>query len=628
MAALSSKTLNNHPVLCWLLYGFLLLPTALLAQTPDTLNYYYDSSGGMSLESFQENIVNTQQYAPFKSAEIPIGTGDHWAFLRLEQRPNPPQAHWVIEVNFPNIDFVRAYVRYDNGIEQTFTTGDGVPFKQWPVNYRKPSIPLHHIHISPATVYFRVQIESPFIFPMRLVSSHKQTVFQGQENFLYGLFYGAIFILALYNAGVYFSLRDPSYGYYVLYILAFALVQASTTGIGQQYLWPQLANATTKIALLAIVLTNVFMLFFVKHFLDLERIGKTQSRIVTATIAWTLLLIPALLLPHYATTQFVIHGTNVLGMLIITATTLSVYRRNPRPATYLLFSYSILFSAICLSLLFQANLIPHHRIVDYSMSAAIVVEAIVLSIGLSDRIYQLRRDNERAERERRIVHEELSQQLITAREKERSDISTQLHDSVNHDLVVVRNKIRRLATNENALGDTAQNELDDIDAMINTSIEEVRSISHRSHPQFVRHLGLETALQSLLEKTFDEAIQWNLYVQDIQLNDDVELLLYRAVQEATTNILKHASASECLVRLDTNPDDGWITLIVKDDGSGFNAKSRSWRFGLRTLNAHCQSLGGKLTMRSEAHQGTTLQINLPPEAVRSRDRHGEHITTR
>ena len=152
------------------------------------------------------------------------------------------------------------------------------------------------------------------------------------------MFYGAIFILALYNAGVYFSLRDKSYRFYILYILSFSMVQASTTGLGQQYLWPTYDNATTRIALFAIILTNYFMINFVIYFLDLARHRSEFVKPMRWLAALAILLTPALLLDHYAYTQFAIHGLNFVGMAVIVAATFSVLKSNRRPAIYLLAS--------------------------------------------------------------------------------------------------------------------------------------------------------------------------------------------------------------------------------------------------------------------------------------------------
>lgn len=595
------------------LFFLLTAHAAIAAQTPSHVEghdifYYYDANSALNVDSFRTDIEEPGRYSNFAQASIPMGRGNHWVFFKVDQRTNPPGDPLLLEINFPNIDEVAAVIVYDNAKQERFLTGDEVAFHKWPVAYRKPSLPLTFVSESNATVYLQVKSETPLILPMRLVASSEQVKTQLVENFIYGLFYGAIIILAIYNGAVYFSLRDTSYRYYILYILAFSLVQASTTGLGQYYLWPSLSGATTRIALLSIIFTHYFMVQFVIYFLDLPRHRPALVKPLRWTAYLAVLLAPTLALPQYAYTQFAIHSVNVLGMLAILTATGAVIKHNPRPAIYLLISYSILFSAIVLALLFQANLIEQHPYIDFTMSAAILIEAFVLSVGLSDRIAQLRNENEKSEREHRMVQEQLSQQLITAREQERSEISRLLHDSVNHDLVVIRSKLGQLRRNDTPETLALSEDVNEIDELLSKAIGEVRNISHLKHPQMVKHLGLQTALEALVANTFDDTTTVNIHIEDIPLPYDVQLFVYRTVQESTTNIIKHAGATECIVRLYRDGSAQQVHFLIRDDGDGFDAEGRNWRFGLRTLNEYCKSLGGTFQVSSSPGQGTTVRV--------------------
>lgn len=608
-----------HTVCLVLLLGIASAASATEARSlfgVEDIFYFYDPDAAMDANTLRNTVIAQKRYSSFDSTETAMGRGDHWVFFDVASRETGPGNPYRIEIDFPNIDRIEATVFYDNGKTGHFVTGDEVAFNEWPIDYRKPSIPLTHLDESNASVYLRIKSETPLILPLALVTQQEQNEAQLNDNFIYGIFYGAIFILAIYNAGVYFSLRDKSYRFYILYILSFSLVQASTTGMGQQHLWPELPDATTRIALLAIIFTHYFMAQFVIHFLDLDSFRPAALKPLKWSANFALLLAPTLLLPQYAYTQYAVHVANVLGMISILAATISALGHNARPAVYLIISYTILFSAIVLALLFQADFIAHHAYIDFSMSAAIMVEAIILSIGLSDRIAQLRNNNESAERELRMSQEQLSQQLIHTREKERSEISRLLHDSVNHDLVVVQKKLGQLANVSLTRFDKIEQELAPIDELLNKVIQEVRSISHLKHPQMVKHLGLQTALEALVESSFDDSLTVNVHVEDIPLPYDAQLFLYRAAQEATTNIIKHANATECILRLFHDDDTGNIVFLIRDDGVGFDAKGRNWGFGLRTLNEYCKSLGGTLTIGSSTQDGTTLAIVLP-ESLRS-----------
>lgn len=597
---------------CFFIFAALFLATTARSEFIESnITYHYDDASSLNFNDMMTLVNSGAIYPDIESAEKTMGYGNHWAIVKLDKKNSNQAVGWILEIEFPNIDRVEAMVLYENGTSEHFLTGDDVAFSDWSVDYRKPSIPLPHLSEMDAIVLFKIKSETPLRFPLSLVNETHQYNIQKKEHFLFGVFYGAIFILALYNAGVYFSLRDQSYRFYILYILSFSLVQASTTGLGQQYIWPELANATTRIALLAAILTNYFMVHFVINFLDLKNHGPQYVKPLTWLARMVLILAPALLLKHYVYTQFAVYALNFLAMAAITMATVFVLKTNRRPALYLLSSYSVLFSAIMLAMLFQADVVPHFPFADYSMSYAILVEAIILSIGLSERIAQLRLENEKSERERRISQEKLSQQLIKAREQERSELSKLLHDSVNHDLVVIRNKIGHLFSAPQSTSETRAEETASIDEMLNKTISEIRNISHAHHPQIVKHLGLESSLKALMESSFDSTMTWNLHVDDVTLNYDTQLFLYRAVQESITNIINHAQASECIVRLQRHKKNTRVEFILKDDGCGFDASPKNWGFGLRTLNEHCKSVSGNLTIESSTDKGTAMTILLP-----------------
>ncbi|MEM6582978.1 MAG: 7TM diverse intracellular signaling domain-containing protein [Pseudomonadota bacterium] len=586
--------------------------------------YFYEPEGRLSFQQVANSNFFSELGQPFVEADVPLGNGSHWVLIDLQRNEAAAPSQWLLEISFANVDEIQALVEYADGQRYEYISGDEIAYNAWPVDYRKPTLPLFHLDEHSAKVYLRVINETPLSLPLSLVTVEQQLARQQTELFWYGIFYGAIVILALYNAVMFVSLKDKSYLYYVLYVLAFTMVQASTTGMGQQFLWPTIDNATTRIALLAIILTNCLLVRFVIHFLSLEKYRPRLGRALHWLSLIVLIPAPFLALPHYAYTQFVIHTLSAISMAAVVASTLSVFSANRRPAIYLLASYSVLFSAISLALLFQAGLIDHFHSIDYILAFAILVEAVVLSIGLSDRIATLRIQNERGERERRINQEKLSQQLIKTRENERAEISEILHDTVNHDLAVARKRLEKIADLDQQGRVEGEHKTAEIDELLEKVINDVRNIAHLSHPQIVRHLGLEPALRSLLEKSFDYSMQWDLYLDEVPLSYDAQVFLYRAVQECITNIIKHSNASECLVRLHYHEESHRVQFTIRDDGSGFDASPEHWGFGLRILNEHCKSFGGTLTLQSTQQGGTTVSILLP---VASQDLYDEQDTT-
>jgi two-component system NarL family sensor kinase len=150
--------------------------------------------------------------------------------------------------------------------------------------------------------------------------------------------------------------------------------------------------------------------------------------------------------------------------------------------------------------------------------------------------------------------------------------------------------------------------------VLNEAIQEVRRVSHDLRPSILDDLGLEPALRNLLDEfklRTGILVDLRLSLPAARLNDDIETTLYRVVQEALTNIEKHADASHLLVR--SWYSNGLLWLELKDNGCGFDPDDLSPQagIGLRNIRDRLELLGGELALESAPGEGTRLCIGLP-----------------
>jgi signal transduction histidine kinase len=145
-----------------------------------------------------------------------------------------------------------------------------------------------------------------------------------------------------------------------------------------------------------------------------------------------------------------------------------------------------------------------------------------------------------------------------------------------------------------------------------TALQDLRNISQSIYPYTLKNFGLSYAIQQLIsqiEKSTE--LSFKLKIQDITLKDQLALNIYRLVQEALNNIVKHANASsvEIIIMKISNR----IIVKVLDDGEGFDVNYKlktSKSFGLQTMQQRMQMIKGKLEMRS-TKQGTILEAMIP-----------------
>lgn len=211
-----------------------------------------------------------------------------------------------------------------------------------------------------------------------------------------------------------------------------------------------------------------------------------------------------------------------------------------------------------------------------------------------------------------------SQILLAARETEKKEISKALHDEIGSAVVILTALLSLVKASvkegnrKQALEDIAK-----LDAQIKNSVDRVKNIIVSLRPPSLENDGaLGGSVQELLENisgyvhipyTFD----YDPATKENGISDSVKILLYRIVQEALNNIVKHARASKIYVLLARQGDQ--IRLVVEDDGIGFKpVKQRSIRkVGLLAMQDSVRLLGGTISIKSTPGKGTRIEVACP-----------------
>ncbi len=240
------------------------------------------------------------------------------------------------------------------------------------------------------------------------------------------------------------------------------------------------------------------------------------------------------------------------------------------------------------------------------------------------RTYQLKQANvalqaEIAERTwSEQAREQLIQKIVTAQEEERRHIARELHDQISQDLTALLLGFKILQgdsdIDERIVADIAQ-----LQGMAAQISDEVRHLAVQLRPSVLDEVGLAQALIFYVEQWSawtDTAVDFHLSgLEGTRLPLVVETTLYRIVQEALSNVRKHAQASEVSVIIGRRANE--VRLIVEDDGVGFampispESTESTTRMGLISMRERAELLGGSLTIETAPGSGTTIFANIP-----------------
>jgi signal transduction histidine kinase len=211
---------------------------------------------------------------------------------------------------------------------------------------------------------------------------------------------------------------------------------------------------------------------------------------------------------------------------------------------------------------------------------------------------------------------DLSRRLATAQEAERRRIARDLHDSVGQLLAGLSLAVRAVRT-AGPLTPAAEDRLGDVQRVADALGKEVHALGVRLRPTALDDLGLSAALGHLVaEWSARSGLTADLQTTGLdsgRLPPEVETVLYRVVQEALTNVIKHAGARQ--VSVVVSRFDGRATAVVEDDGAGFEsvavAPAGSGRLGIMGMRERVALVGGELDVESEPGRGTTVIARVP-----------------
>ncbi|MBN1312740.1 MAG: PAS domain S-box protein [Anaerolineae bacterium] len=213
---------------------------------------------------------------------------------------------------------------------------------------------------------------------------------------------------------------------------------------------------------------------------------------------------------------------------------------------------------------------------------------------------------------------ELSTRLTQAQEEERRRVASELHDEVGQSLTVTKMRLKMLSAVLSPEAEAARDQLKTLGGLVEESLQTVRSLSHQLRPPLLDEMGWQPALEWLCEgfsKRTQMPIQYQHQGMKKRLDPDIELAVYRVVQEALTNVLRHANASQVEVSSALNATK--LKVAIKDDGRGFdfnalrNDDKPDIGLGLLSMQERIDINRGRLQIESKPGKGTRVEASFP-----------------
>lgn len=282
-------------------------------------------------------------------------------------------------------------------------------------------------------------------------------------------------------------------------------------------------------------------------------------------------------------------------------------------AIFLVFGITWIFASDLLSAKFTKNDLELYTMIQHSKGVLFMILAATLIYFGSRKIFtdfEYSRDKwlqQRLEEERELHREDMVAAILKAQEGERKKLGEELHDNVNQLLGVVKLYVQHAQVNKGM----QQELLEKSSEYIKQVIEEIRQLSRSLLPPALHENGLLTSIDQLVKairvvNTLHIELR-NDSLNEADLSDAVQLMLYRIIQEQLNNVLKHAEADHVKIHLEQQNKS--VHLTISDNGKGFDPEVNIPGMGLMNIRSRLEQVNGKMLIHSAPDNGCSLAVS-------------------
>lgn len=359
------------------------------------------------LETDFNQLIDRYGFKPLRGRSENFGYEHrvHWILVPLKDIIKNPSGHYL-ELNYPLIDYLDVY-QFDGEWQLTHQTGDMRPFESRPLEHRVFFFPLKE---QVQHLLIRAQTQGSLIIPLAIVNETHIKVQQRKVTLAYGLFFGALGIMCVYNLFVFFFTRETGYFYYVSTLFFILIYLVAMSGHGYEWLWRtngQWVNAHIQPITVGMILANVSL--FTRQVLQLPMFFPRLSKVFAYLARFC---IGVALVGFFLPLSMLIHFISFLPLVVISLVIYSgmaAYNAKVSGAGLFLLAWSAGLVGALLFALHQLGVLPSNGIFVHGLKFGVLLNTVLLSFTLVAHINFLKQEKVRAEA---LAHENYRLALV------------------------------------------------------------------------------------------------------------------------------------------------------------------------------------------------------------------------
>lgn len=355
---------------------------------------FVDDKGSYSFEQIKS--LPESSFQPHKNFNFGLSKKTYW--IKMQIQSLSVDQDWLLEVAHPVLDHVDLFTPQVDGTYTTTFYGDTLPFYDRHFKHRTFLFELPLKTNDPKTFYLKVSSESTVSIPMKIWNEKAMTEHKSDEQILFGLYYGLILAMALYNLFLFIYVKDLSYLFYVMYIVSFGLLQMSLNGLAFQYVWPNSTWLASYAPTFLIPFSVSFIIQFTRYFILSAKNSPRMDKFFKVWVWLGIILTVNAMVVSISSILWIIVAYILFGLPFMIGTAIYVWRKGYKPAAYYLISWSAFFIGGLLYSFKSLGILPNIFITTYGIQIGGAMEVILLSIALAARINMMKKEKEDAQK--------------------------------------------------------------------------------------------------------------------------------------------------------------------------------------------------------------------------------------
>ena len=336
-----------------------------------------------------------------------VSSSTFWVKFTVTNATN--ESLLLLELSQPTMEEVCLYSQQPDGRFSEDRSGIRMAFSSRKYNNQNYLFDLNIPKGSSVTYFLKVKSSDQMMIPLSIGTPKKMLEFVSLKDMLFGVFFGLMMVMILYNLFVYFSVRDSSYIYYVVYILLVCLLQTTLQGYAHRFIWTDNFWLTKNSGFILPSLAGIAAMVFSKIFLQTSSTVPTLDKVLKALITVFCLAILLVFVGNYKLSFGIMQLDTIVGSLFVLYLSYRVYRKGNQTAKFFLIGWSVLLVGAIVFVLKDFAVLPYNILTNSILEIGTAAEVILLSFALADKINVFRKEKEESQ----------AQALLALQENER-----------------------------------------------------------------------------------------------------------------------------------------------------------------------------------------------------------------